>query len=189
MRRSVLLALALAVGCQGAHPDEPTAPGSSVGTSVVPPPATEVPTAPGDGPWPVTAVVDGDTLKVRRPDGVVTVRAIGIDTPETVAPGRPVDCYGPEASARAHELLDGQAVRLEADPTQSETDVYGRTLAYVWLPDGRLYQEAIVREGLGREYRYRRDYQRRPVLLAAQAEAQAAGRGLWSACPRKGVVR
>lgn len=86
---------------------------------------------------PVSRVVDGDTADVQI-EGVTTrIRIIGIDTPETVAPGQPVDCFGPEASARARELLEGQTVTLEPDPTQDQIDAFGRLLVYVTLPDGR----------------------------------------------------
>jgi micrococcal nuclease len=77
----------------------------------------------------VTRVVDGDTIKVEI-DGVqYDVRYIGIDTPETVHPSQPVGCFGPEASARNKELVDGKRVGLEKDV--SEMDRYGRLLRYV----------------------------------------------------------
>jgi micrococcal nuclease len=79
-----------------------------------------------DGPRGVVRVVDGDTVVI-APD--TTVRLIGIDTPETVDPRKPVQCFGREASAYAHLLLDGRSVSLEYDPTQGRLDRYGRTLA------------------------------------------------------------
>jgi micrococcal nuclease len=83
----------------------------------------------------VVEVVDGDTLKVNLDGQVHTVRLIGVDTPETVDPRKPVDGFGQEASAKAYELLDGQTVALEVDQSQGERDKYDRLLRYVWLPD------------------------------------------------------
>lgn len=129
---------------------------------------------------PVTRVVDGDTFKVRNGARVTTVRVLGIDTPETQDPRKPVQCFGREASNRAHQLLDGRTVRLEADPTQDPIDKYGRTLAYVWLPDGRLFQLVMLSEGYAHEYTYQVPYLRQAQFKAAQADARAHSRGLWS---------
>src|ERR1700754_3750132 len=92
--------------------------------------------------------VDGDTLEVRLDDGdVETVRLIGVDTPETVKPDTPVQCFGPQASAFEHEHVEGRRVRL---PTGGEPrDYYGRLLAYVWI-DGRFLEAELLRRGLAR---------------------------------------
>ena len=84
----------------------------------------------------VTKVVDGDTLAIDMNDKTVTLRLIGIDTPETVDPRKPIECFGVEASNKAKELLAGEFVRIEQDPTQSEFDKYGRLLVYVYREDG-----------------------------------------------------
>ena len=63
----------------------------------------------------VTRVVDGDTIRVRMGGRADTVRYIGVDTPETVKPGAPVQCFGPAASAYNHRLVDGQPVTLRLD--------------------------------------------------------------------------
>jgi endonuclease YncB( thermonuclease family) len=125
----------------------------------------------------VTDVVDGDTIKVSTGQ---TLRLIGVDTPETVDPRKPVQCFGREASARAHALLDGTRVRLEYDPTQGRLDKYGRTLAYVWMADGRLYNETIIAEGYAHEYTYDIPYRYRDAFRAAQRSARLHNRGLWS---------
>ena len=78
----------------------------------------------------VTRVIDGDTLVVQ---GVGTVRLIGVDTPETVDPRRPVQFFGKEASAFTRRMAQGKVVRLEFDVERK--DRFGRTLAYVYLPD------------------------------------------------------
>ena len=130
-----------------------------------------------DGPRGVVRVVDGDTVVV-APD--TTVRLIGIDTPETVDPRKPVQCFGREASAYAHLLLDGHSVWLEYDPTQGRLDKYGRTLAYVWLPDGRLFNEVMIADGYAHEYTYDLPYRYQDTFIAAERAAREGERGLWS---------
>jgi micrococcal nuclease len=129
----------------------------------------------------VTRVVDGDTFTVAVAGRQTKVRVIGLDTPETVSPSKPVGCYGPEASAQAHKLLDGATVKLEFDASQGRTDKYGRTLAHVWV-GGSLYSEAMISAGFGHEYTYSKKYTHATKLKAAQAAAKKAGRGLWKAC-------
>ena len=135
-----------------------------------------------EGPYAVARVVDGDTIHVQTPSGDVTVRLIGIDTPETVAPGRPVGCYGPESSAEVRRLLDGRSVYLEPDSSPDAVDKYGRTLAYVWLTPTDSVNLDLVADGFASEYLYRTPYHHHDAFVAAQASAQAAGLGMWSAC-------
>ncbi|REF37153.1 endonuclease YncB(thermonuclease family) [Thermasporomyces composti] len=143
-----------------------------------------------EGEWlPVVDVVDGDTIKVRRGGEAVTLRLIGMDTPETVHPNMPVECYGPEASRKAHELLDAASVRLEFDPSQGRLDKYGRTLAYVWMRDGRLFNEVMIRQGFAEEYTYDAAYKYQARFRAAEQAARAAGAGLWGACSTKPTTK
>jgi micrococcal nuclease len=133
----------------------------------------------------VVSVVDGDTLHVEI-DGVDdTVRIIGIDTPETRAPGTPVQCFGPEATAAAERLLViGGTLTLEPDPTQAARDRFDRLLAHVFLADGTLYAERMIHDGYGIHYVYGgvpSIYADR--LDAAEAAARSAKRGLWTECP------
>jgi len=139
--------------------------------------------------YPVERVVDGDTVRITRDGKSVPLRLIGGDTPETVHPTQPVECYGPEASAEAKELLEGQRVQVVYDPTQGTptgdgryVDYFDRELVYLTLPDGRDYMEHMISEGFAAEYRYRSDYQRMDTYRAAQKQAKEAGAGLWSAC-------
>lgn len=135
-------------------------------------------------PAQVVRVIDGDTFQVMLGSGRRnTVRLLGADTPETRDPRKPVQCFGPEASAFAKTTLLNQHVTLVADPTQEARDRYDRALFYVRLADGRDYSVEAARAGMARSY----VYDRKPVLEhaaieAAQAEAKAAGRGLWGAC-------
>jgi micrococcal nuclease len=92
----------------------------------------------------VTHVVDGDTVDARLSDGRnLTVRLIGIDTPEM----RPVECGGPEASDYMRELAEGQTVELVSDPTQGAVDVYGRSLFYLDRTDGVDVGAEMLRAG------------------------------------------
>jgi micrococcal nuclease len=132
----------------------------------------------------VSRVVDGDTIHVTDAGGArVKVRVLGIDTPETVDPRKPVQCWGPEASAWAKATLAGKHVTLVTDPTQDARDRYGRVLAYPVLDDGTNYSVLAAREGMARSYVYGgRPVQEHPAIAAAEADARAAGRGLWGAC-------
>jgi micrococcal nuclease len=134
----------------------------------------------------VTRVVDGDTIEVAMGGQLFKVRYIGIDTPETVKPGTPVQWMGPEASAANHRLVDGARVVLEKD--LSETDRYGRLLRYVWLhdPDGswRMVNLVLVRKGFAAVSTYPPDVKYTDALfLPAQRAARKAGLGLWGDPP------
>lgn len=128
----------------------------------------------------VTDVVDGDTLKINMAGTVETLRLIGIDTPETVDPRKPVQCFGTEASSRAKVLLSGQRVRIEADSTQDTRDKYGRLLVYVYRDDGLFFNKAMVADGYAYEYTYDKAYKYQAEFKTAQLAAQNTGKGLWS---------
>ena len=134
--------------------------------------------------WTVTRVVDGDTVVVSRGVRERTLRLIGIDTPETVAPGEAVKCYGPEASAFAQRQLAGSHVTLEFDRSQGRLDRYGRTLAYLWQnrpgPDG-LFNWRAVRAGFAQEYTYDTAYAWQRLFQRAERAARSDDRGLWAA--------
>ncbi|WP_052058289.1 thermonuclease family protein [Rhodococcoides fascians] len=130
----------------------------------------------------IDGVVDGDTVDVRLSTGgdPVRVRVLGIDTPETVAPDAPVECWGPEASAWAHQQLDNAAVTLTSDPVADDTDRYGRALRYVVLPDGRNYSAVTAESGMARAYTYKdQQLSEAANIVAAQSTAQRNGAGLW----------
>jgi micrococcal nuclease len=143
----------------------------------------------------VASVVDGDTIKVRARGALTTVRLIGIDTPETRHPSKPVQCFGPAATKAAKRLLrPGQAVRLVTDPTQDTRDRYGRLLAYVY-PKGKAGARGsvnftLVAHGAAKVYvyggvpfRYARTY------TAAQGRARTAGVGLWGGTCRGNTTK
>lgn len=125
----------------------------------------------------VTDVVDGDTVHVGRGWRRTTVRLIGVDAPETVHPEKPVEFYGPEASEFTERSLVGKWIYLEFEPGD-QIDVYGRLLAYIVLEDGTLFNRELVRRGYARAYT-RFPFRYQDQFRLAQAEARAAGRGIW----------
>jgi micrococcal nuclease len=127
----------------------------------------------------VTRVVDGDTAHIEVGGRDLDVRFIGVDTPETVAPDQPVQCYGPEASAYTTRRLEGERVRLEFDVERQ--DRYGRTLAYVWVGD-ELFNETLVRDGYAVVTTFPPDVRYVERFVAAQRDAREHGRGLWGVC-------
>ncbi|WP_168226665.1 thermonuclease family protein [Tomitella fengzijianii] len=136
-------------------------------------------------PATVTRVVDGDTILAEAGGTQLRVRILGIDTPETVDPDQPTQCYGPEASAFAHDTLDGKTVTLRTDPAQDTADRYGRALRYVELDGTGDYSIAAARGGYAKPYVYHDNPVRKArQIAAAAADARTAGRGLWGACPQ-----
>jgi micrococcal nuclease len=127
----------------------------------------------------VVRVVDGDTFEARIDGEDEDVRLIGVDTPETVKPDTPVQCYGPRASDFTHHLLEGRTVRLVFGVERR--DVYGRLLAYVHLGD-RFVNAALVRRGLARTLTIPPNDRYAPFLHRLEVAAARAGRGLWTAC-------
>jgi micrococcal nuclease len=125
----------------------------------------------------VTRVIDGDTLVVQ---GVGTVRLIGVDTPETVDPRRPVQYFGKEASEFTHRMAQGEVVRLEFDVERK--DRYGRTLAYVYLRDATFLNAEIVKQGYGHAYT-QFPFRHLDQFRVYESEAQEAERGLWAGKP------
>jgi micrococcal nuclease len=144
----------------------------------------------------VLRAVDGDTLEVRLGGGAVeTVRLIGIDTPETVKPDTPVQCFGPQASAFEHRVAEGRPVRLVVGV--EPRDVYGRLLAYVYLrPKNRrvshnpgrvahrerFLNAELVRRGLARTLAIPPNTRLAGRFSALQSQASQRPRGLWAAC-------
>ena len=133
---------------------------------------------------PVVKVVDGDTIDVEIDGQKKSVRMIGINTPETVDPRRPVQCFGKEASNETKSLLTGKKVILTKDV--SETDKYDRLLRLVYLPldNGQLLfvNDYLVREGFAQNYTYPPDIKFDAQFRQAEDEARNAKKGLWGKC-------
>jgi micrococcal nuclease len=129
--------------------------------------------------WKVVEVVDGDTIRVARGDESDTVRLLGVDTPETHHPRKPVQCFGPEASSYTQAQLSGRSVRLEADV--EERDQYGRRRAYV-IVDGERFNDELLRLGYARLLVIEPNHAHARTMLREEIDAKRAGRGLWSQC-------
>lgn len=129
---------------------------------------------------PVVRVVDGNTADVSLNGPTERLRLIGINTPERLAPRRPVECFGREASARAVELLPGTTVHLEPDPSQDERDRFGRLLRYVCIDGGSLFKLLMIEQGYAQEFTFRTPHKYQAIFRAAAREARTNERGLWS---------
>jgi len=126
--------------------------------------------------------VDGDTITVNMNGNIETIRFIGVDTPETHRPNTPVQCYGPEAAAYTQSQISRFGkVRLQADPLDTNRDVYGRLLRYIYLPDGTLMEDQLLKNGYGFAY-LDFPFSRKEQFAADQKIAQEAKVGLWAAC-------
>jgi micrococcal nuclease len=158
MYRIALVVVVLLVGCRSAPKPLPT--GEAV----------------------IVKVVDGDTVIVNIDGKEENVRLLGINTPETVKKNWPIECYGPEASKLTKSLLPpGTVVRLERDI--EARDAYNRLLAYIYRKDDGLFINLeLMRQGDAREMSFKPNTAHATDFHAAATEAEAAGRGLWSAC-------
>jgi micrococcal nuclease len=129
----------------------------------------------------VVRVVDGDTIHVQVDGRREKVRYIGVDTPESVKPGTPVQCFGKRASAFNARLVDGERVRLVGDA--EERDRYGRLLAYVYRArDGLFVNAALVRRGYAVPLTIPPNVAHADEFRRLAASARRKGRGLWSSC-------
>lgn len=140
-------------------------------------PEQQVDPAVADREYLVQRVVDGDTLLLANRD---RVRLLGVDTPESVAPDRPVEPFGIAAAEFTRLRVEGRRVRLGFD--KERVDRFGRILAYVYLEDGTMLNEELIRAGLSEaqlQYPYSAAMKRR--FRTAESEAREAERGLWSA--------
>jgi len=128
----------------------------------------------------VVRAIDGDTIEARIDGELEDVRYVGVDTPETVKPGTPVQCFGPRASAFNHRLAEGRRMRLALGVERR--DAYGRLLAYAYV--GRqMVNAALVRRGLAHTLTIPPNDRLAPLFRRLELRAARAGRGLWGACP------
>jgi micrococcal nuclease len=132
--------------------------------------------------YPVTYVVDGDTFKVKVDKQTVTIRLLGINTPETVDPRKPIECFGKEASDETKNLLMGHFVQLRFNPARETQDRYHRYLAYVYVDSGVFLNEYLIMNGYAREYTYGTAYTMQGKFRDDQRLAKVEGRGLWGRC-------
>ena len=130
----------------------------------------------------VTSVVDGDTMAVRVAGREERVRLLGVDTPESVAPDRPVQCYGKEAALALAGLAPaGTELRLVLD-TEAR-DRYGRLLAYAYRAEDDLFLNRwLIAEGFAAIMVYEPNTAHAGEFAALEATARQQGRGLWGSC-------
>lgn len=136
------------------------------------------------GSFAIDHFVDGDTVAVNMNGKVETIRFIGVDTPETHKPNTPVQCYGPAAAAYTKSQIGSDSVRLVSDSLSTDRDRYGRLLRYVYLADGELLEDKLIKNGYGFYYPYF-PFSKSDQFAADEKEAQAAKRGLWENCHPK----
>lgn len=176
-----LFLLVLLAGCQTAvTPATLPSPSPTVSSASATSALAAEPTPANRQQAKVVDVVDGDTIKVLLDGREERVRYIGMDTPETKNPARPVEWMGKEASAKNEELVGGKTVLLEKDI--SETDQYSRLLRYVYVGDLMVNAE-LVRLGYAHAYTTPPDVKYQNLFLRLQREAREAGRGLWGPQP------
>ena len=128
----------------------------------------------------VLEVSDGDTIKVKYDDGnIATIRLLGIDTPETHHPTKPVGCYGPQASDFTKSQLSSRDVLLEYDI--EKYDKYGRTLAFVYV-DGQRFNDILVKNGYAQTLTIAPNKKYSFELLKLELEAEKNDVGMWKEC-------
>ncbi len=128
----------------------------------------------------VVKVIDGDTIKVKINNKIETIRILGLNTPETVDPRKPVQCFGIEASNKAKELLTNKEIQLIKDPTQNNRGKYNRLIRYVILKDGTNYSKLMIENGYGHEYTYNTPYKLQQEFKQAEKKARTEKKGLWA---------
>ncbi|CAN5391939.1 hypothetical protein BH10PAT3_BH10PAT3_2210 [soil metagenome] len=133
------------------------------------------------GTYRVSEFVDGDTIAVDMNGKNEKIRFIGVDTPETHDPRKAVQCFGLAAAAFTKGLIGDSNVRLENDPINTNRDRYNRLLRYVYLPDGRLVNAEIIRQGFGFAYTGF-PFTKSSEFVDYQVAARKAGKGLWGSC-------
>lgn len=173
MTRSCVLFLALAVALAGCSK------GAAPGGTATPLPTIDVTpggSSPFAGPYPVVSIEPGVAVQLDRGPGAGRA-TVGLLGAVTAAEGR---CFAAQALAETHRLLDGQRVRVVADPS-SRSDAGGRPLVYVWLDSGRMLNDVLVEGGFAREATGAPAYLYRGTFARSEALARDAGRGLWAA--------
>ncbi len=145
---------------------------------------TQIPSVLGTvtpGTYRVLKAFDGDTIAVDMNGNEEKIRLIGVDTPETHDPRKSVQCFGQAASNFTSQLVTNQNVRLESDGLSSNRDRYNRLLRYVYLPDGRLLQAEIIKQGYGFAYTSF-PFTKSNEFKQLEQDARLNSRGLWGGC-------
>lgn len=144
-----------------------------------PPPSVLGTVSPGY--YRVVDFADGDTISIDMSGNTERIRMIGVDTPETQDPRKAVQCFGKAASDYTKQLIGDNPVRLQADELSTNRDRYNRLLRYVYLPDGRLVQEEIIKNGFGFAYTSF-PFTKSDQFRQFETEARTQSKGLWGSC-------
>lgn len=142
---------------------------------------TTVPQTIPTGTYHVTEFVDGDTIRVDMNGKIETIRMIGMDTPETHDPRKPVECFGQAAAAHTKELIGSGPVRLEADQLSTNRDRYNRLLRYVYTADNKLVEAEDIKDGYAFAYTSF-PFSKLDEFRAYEKLAREQNKGLWSGC-------
>lgn len=134
---------------------------------------------PGD--YRVVEFIDGDTIAVDMNGRTEKIRFIGVDTPETHDPRKAVQCFGLAAADFTKKVIGNQNVRLQSDPLSTNRDRYARLLRYVYLPDGTLVNEEIIKQGYGFAY-LSFPFTKAEQFRLSETAARQQSRGLWNSC-------
>lgn len=134
-----------------------------------------------DNTYYVTEVFDGDTIQVNMNGKQEKIRLIGVDTPETHDPRKPVQCFGKAASEFTSQKLLNQRVRLESDPQSTNRDRYDRLLRYVYDSNGTLINQQLIADGYGFAYTGF-PFSKSNDFTKAQETARSQNKGLWAGC-------
>lgn len=129
----------------------------------------------------VVRTIDGDTVEIVFDGKKDTLRLTGIDAPEWGTHVK-AECFGKEASVRMKELSEGKSIVVVLDGSQSDRDMYGRLLGYVYLKDGTFVNQRMIEEGYAKAYRFKTSYAYEERFKSAEAEARNQKLGIWSAC-------
>ncbi|MEC7921757.1 MAG: thermonuclease family protein [Chloroflexota bacterium] len=124
----------------------------------------------------VIRVIDGDTVELKNGE---RLRYSDIDTPETVHPSKPVECFGPEASAKNEELVEGEIILVELG--NPKKDRYGRILGYVYV-DELFVNAELVRGGYAEVNSYGNPGSKIDELMDIEKKAKLKSAGLWKVC-------
>ncbi len=133
------------------------------------------------GLYKVVEFADGDTISVDMNGSKEIIRFIGVDTPETHDPRKAVQCFGEAASNFTKHLIGNNVVRLEADSQNTNRDRYNRLLRYVYLPDNRLVNSEIIKQGYGFAYTGF-PFEKLEEFRALEKQAREQNLGLWKEC-------
>lgn len=133
------------------------------------------------GLYTVVEFVDGDTLAVDMNGKKEKVRLIGVDTPETHDPRKSVQCFGQAASNFTKQFIGSNKVRLESDPQNTNRDRYNRLLRYVYLPDGRMVNAELLKQGYAFAYTFF-PFSKMDEFRDYEQSARTNNLGLWGQC-------